>query len=93
MAGSRILKGIGIVFLAAVILTAARVLAAGYGFQLGAIPTVIIVAPFLYWAFRSPPPPLSDEQKLEKAVNSSRLSDATRTEAKRRLDEIRAQRD
>lgn len=68
MKGSRIPRAIGIVFLGAVVLTVARNVAAASGIQLGAIPTLIIVAPFLYWAFRAPPKPVSDEQKLEKAA-------------------------
>jgi hypothetical protein len=92
MMGFRILRGVGIVFLGAVILTLARSIAGGYDIQLGAVPTVVIVAPFLYWAFRAPPPSLSDEQKLERTVADPRLSAATREEAKRRLDDLRADR-
>lgn len=75
----------------------ARALARKAGIELGAIPVVLIMAPFFYWGFREAPAERpepddrrGDEEKLESAATNPRLSAATRQEAQRRLDELRA---
>lgn len=99
--GERLLKAFGIVLLGTIVWTFAKYVSGG---RLGAIPTVIIVGPFLYWANRalhSKPPSEADleknqaaeiERRLEMAATNQKLSAEAREEAQRRLDDLRAPR-
>ncbi len=95
--GERLARALGIIFIGAIVWTIAKRLTDD---QLGAIPTLIIVGPFIYWAYRawnpsstgptdtgekSQEPHRDMEKRLEAVAANQELPLETREDAKRRL--------